>query len=1389
MSTTTTTPTSACERFLEDLAAVVDGDEEALARHLDHLSGCDDCRDARHEAQNAASALRAAGDDFAMPGGFEDQVLGAVDSAAPVIPVAVVELPVASQDAPASATADGRAMAHSMTAAPPPPAAPSPVFQPAAPARRRRLSRGLLAGGALAAAAAAVVIVASSGGDGDGSPVPGAGAPSAWSGSLAVVDRAASDGASGVDIAPADGGAFAPASSGGTVTPGSRLRTDERTRAEIALADGTRIHLDHATEIKLGASGRDLVMARGNLVADVAHLESGPNATFETPSGRVEVLGTRFALSATDKHTSVRVVRGVVRLRAGDRSVDVRAGEEGTVEAGGAPEVSAAGDLVSAIGWSEILAPDQPEDEVPAGIGELRAYKPGEKRDRDWRLSLASHKVTVRIVGNVARTEIEETFQNDSAVRLEGVYKFPLPPDARIERLALDVDGKMEEGAFVARERASKIWRGVIRKATPRPQIATDDIVWVPGPWRDPALLEWQRGGRFELRIFPIPARGARTVQLAYTQVLPPQGGERRYVYPLPHRADKTPAAKQFDLDIRLAGADPAVEPRVQNYGLEQSRDGDAYRYTLKAANFLPRGDLVVEYSQPDRGAELRAWSFAGAAAAAPTMAASKRGGADPAVVEAQKVVAADQRGTALIALRPVLPRWTEARERDYVIMLDSSQSMVGERFTRARRLAAALIGEMDRRDRFAVLACDIDCKSFAEKAQAPSAAAARRLTAWLAELQPAGASDVVAGLDRAAHLLDRDRSGDRDVWVLYVGDGMPSVGYRRMADLRAESSAIADRAHVSISTVGIGGDADTSALATLARAGGGHYMPYVPGQRAELAALSILETTFGVSLKNPVVELPAGLDDVSPAELPTLRAGQEMLVAARLSGPVKGDVVLRGTVGGKKYENRFPLTLAPSSARGNAFVPRLWAALTIERLELDGRGEDQARIIALSQAYAVLSRHTSLLVLESPAMFRAFGVDRSRPAVEWTGDEDADAVESVGTTDFAPKNKDVASFQLNGGTAGKAASAPRATMAAGDEGGMDRMVELEDNPGRADRDEKKSERAKKPADRKTPAKEAPAPRLDGRRWVQMRREWFRVGSVARFDGVHPNILDAVSRAETQLRLEPNSRERHRALVQALAYAGDLERAHTVAGQWLERDRLDPEALGYLADVLARMGRRDDSIRTLSGAVDLQPDDRALHERLAAAFERVGAADHACAHRIALAAILPADATVAGRAVRCQRAIGRIDGAERLLLSAADASARQKIELAAAEPPSTERATGDLILRASWSSSTDLDISLIAPDGKRISWLGGRRGVTADGAGRPGSESIALRRIPAGNYLVEIARTDPADRSPVTGSVHVRVLGVDRELHFDLATDHATVGRIAVARKSRLVPL
>ncbi len=54
----------ACERFLDDLAAVVDGDPDVLALHLDHLEECDGCRDVRHEAMGVLAAIGGAGDDL-----------------------------------------------------------------------------------------------------------------------------------------------------------------------------------------------------------------------------------------------------------------------------------------------------------------------------------------------------------------------------------------------------------------------------------------------------------------------------------------------------------------------------------------------------------------------------------------------------------------------------------------------------------------------------------------------------------------------------------------------------------------------------------------------------------------------------------------------------------------------------------------------------------------------------------------------------------------------------------------------------------------------------------------------------------------------------------------------------------------------------------------------------------------------------------------------------------------------------------------------------------------------------------------------------------------------------------------------------------------------------
>ena len=245
------------------------------------------------------------------------------------------------------------------------------------------------------------------------------------------------------------------------------------------------------------------------------------------------------------------------------------------------------------------------------GLGELKAKKPGRDAELDRAVTLSSHRVKVRIAGAVARTEVDETFTNHTDEVLEGIFRFPMPPDAKIERLALEVDGKLIDGAFVERDRAAAIWRGAIVTAAPQLRRSIrEEIVWVPGPWKDPALLEWQRGGRFELRIYPIPKRGARRVVLAYSQLIQPTGGVRRYNYPLAHDPSGSTRVDDFQVDVELRGHDEKFGVRAQGYDLARSSSAGVSSLKLAAKSFVPSGDLTLEYALPQRDAELTVWAY-----------------------------------------------------------------------------------------------------------------------------------------------------------------------------------------------------------------------------------------------------------------------------------------------------------------------------------------------------------------------------------------------------------------------------------------------------------------------------------------------------------------------------------------------------------------------------------------------------------------------------------------------------------------------------------------------------------------------------------------------------------------------------------------------------------
>lgn len=1071
----------------------------------------------------------------------------------------------------------------------------------------------------------------------------------AWHGKIQLVARApGSDaGKKGITIKTATG--IADAIEGAEVSAGAEIATDDRTRARIAFDDGTVIAVDRATKIVIGSTGRAMRLEDGQIIADVAHIEGANPAKLWTPSGDVAVLGTKLALTAAAERTSVEVMRGAVELRDGAGSIQIGAGEEGVASRGEPLQVAPVNDLAQRLAFGERLGlsgvHNEDTDLPVSGLGELRARRPGKTDEKDHATRMSHHGAKIRIAGNVARTEVDETFANDTNDDLEGIYRFPLPPGAQIERLALEVDGKLVDGEFVDTQKGEAIFRGAIHNATPDAPKPKEEIIWVPGPWHDPALLEWQRGGRFELRIFPIPKHGSRRVVLAYTETVAPVAGMRRYTYPLPDAAALT--IGQFDADVQVIGDDPKSGVKVRGYELAKA-NGEAKgdRFTMSAQNFVPSGDLTIEYALADRSTDVTAWGFADshAAAAPPSPALAVATSAAPTTPEKNYVA---------LAFRPKLTGWTESRPHDVVIAVDSGRSMYGERFQRARRLAVQIAQEMDRRDRVSILACDTTCRAMPGGLEAAGSSAAHEADVFLGAVEPDGASDLIGAVRSASALGGRDAS--HDLRVVLLSDGIASAGYRSTDRISAEAHDALAGSHDEAVAVPIGADADTLTLGEIARGGGGVVVPYAPGEMLETAALDVLNATYGVTLRDVALTLPDGLSDAAPQTLAPIRAGGEVIVAARMTGnEVDGDAILRGTVAGAPFEAKYPLHVVASSDLGNAFVPRLFAAARIADEE---RGpilpSARADVVALSTRYHVASRFTSLLVLESEAMFRAFGIDRNDASAPlWTGEDEAASTEvatlqpdeekaavitgaldkadpySMNDLSGASGLGSLGSGSGGGGSGGNGQGFGHGAGTGNGKGGGSfhspprrptaiprraaAIPSKKDSESDGDSDVATKPKAPPPPPQTaapttpTAAPTATAPRdalADERKsqrqeesarasgpssngWSSggewMKRVWTRSATIG-FGSTSSISADRIAAARAALAAAPDERAKYIDFVHVLSAAGATEELGEVLARWSTRDPLDDAAITARADLAARAGDRDRALRVIDG--------------------------------------------------------------------------------------------------------------------------------------------------------------------------------------------------------------
>lgn len=552
---------------------------------------------------------------------------------------------------------------------------------------------------------------------------------------------------------------------------------------------------------------------------------------------------------------------------------------------------------------------------------------------RDVPLAVGTHKVSVEIRDQIARTTIEESFVNSTDATLEGVFHFPLPADASISGFGMWIGGELVEADIVERQRARQIYEQLLRQR------------------KDPGLLEWEGGNVFQARVFPIPAHGEKRIRLRYTQVLPLEGDTYRYRYALRSELLRTKPLRELQIAVRVVSRVPLRAVGSPTHEVVVHQAANTATAEFRASEYRPERDFELDV-RVDRAADV--------------VAIPHRRGEDGYFM----LMLAPPDAAAAGWKRELTP---EGDPLDVLVLADTSGSMgPGARAHQAAFLDA-LLGQLGTKDRFRLAAFDTDVDWIVRQPTEPTDDSVGTALAELGARRSLGWTD----LDRAFAAVLKE-AGPHTL-VVYVGDGVPTTGD---ADPVAEAErlrALAATTKASVHAVAASSSYEAPVLEAMARIGGGSMRRV--GSHPAASAFALLAEAARPAVKDLAVSIE-GLRTarVYPRHLPNLPLGFQQIVLGRYlptGAPQTGRVVVTGTLAGKPV--RYATTLQVGTGdEENSFLPRLWARRHIEALRREGASpEIRDEIVSFSERFGIMTPYTSFLVLENDEQRAQFGVQR----------------------------------------------------------------------------------------------------------------------------------------------------------------------------------------------------------------------------------------------------------------------------------------------------------------------------------------------------------------------------------------------------------------------------
>lgn len=541
----------------------------------------------------------------------------------------------------------------------------------------------------------------------------------------------------------------------------------------------------------------------------------------------------------------------------------------------------------------------------------------------EGQFSIRYRHMEATIKDGVVQVTAEQTFANETKRTLEGIYLFPAPEGAAVNRLMLTIDDKSYEAELLSREEAVRTYEHIV------------------GIRRDPALLEFINRRTFRLRIFPFPPNGERKVSVRYDQLLRKQGNTYRFVYPLKVERLSAKPIKDARITIRISSRQPIKTIYSPTHPISVRRP-DEYTATVtyEARDVREPDDFVLYYSvsEGEFGVMLLPYRSR-----------------------------TDRDGYFLLFISPQIS-WEKPKliPKDIAFIIDRSGSMSGNKIEQAKEALKFCVERLNDDDRFNIAAFNESPDLLWRELRQASEANKREAIKFVEALNAQGGTNINEALLTALPMLS-DRSRQR--FIIFLTDGLPTVGETNTERILANAKK-ANETNVRLFAFGVGYDVNALFLDRLANDNSGASVYVRPQENIESKVSDLF-----MMVSEPVLsDVKVGFDgvrvrDIYPQRIPDLFKGTEVVLAGAYTDGGKATIKITGRIGEREQSYSFVVDF-PKRDTQSEFVPRIWAARKIGYLleEITMRGSNKElidEIVRLSKDFGVLTEFTAFLVTE----------------------------------------------------------------------------------------------------------------------------------------------------------------------------------------------------------------------------------------------------------------------------------------------------------------------------------------------------------------------------------------------------------------------------------------